>query len=340
MPRPIVGFAVLTISIGIALGAAELAARAVFDRQGMHYGLEMWKYAKTLKRVSANPRIGHEHVPGTRARLMGTDVRINSIGLRNAEVARDPTGATLRILVLGDSMTFGWGAKEKKRVAGPDRHVEVVNAGVGNYNTVQEAAYFAERGLALRPDVVLLGFYINDAEPVPTRETGWLAEHSYLYVLASSLADALQRKVGWREGYEDYYARLYREDSHGWQDCRQALADLARLTSARGIALAVVLIPELHFPGGRYPFDHVHGAVTRVAAGLGAQVIDLRNAFAGIEPRSLWVSPGDAHPNARAHRVIAERIRDEIHLPAAASPSLAARDGLPGGAPSEEKPLP
>ena len=75
---------VLLVSVGIAWGAAEAYISWKID-DGMQFDLEMWRYARAIKRQSANPAIGHEHTPLTRAHLMGADVQISSQGLRDRE---------------------------------------------------------------------------------------------------------------------------------------------------------------------------------------------------------------------------------------------------------------
>ena len=60
--RALMGLAIVSLMIALSLGALELATRLFFDSNGMHYGIEMWKYAKTLKRASENWNMGHEHV--------------------------------------------------------------------------------------------------------------------------------------------------------------------------------------------------------------------------------------------------------------------------------------
>lgn len=317
--RKLLGLLLFAVALAGGALVLELAARIVFDRNGMHYGIEMWKYARLVKRQSASPAVGHEHAPNSHARLMGTDVRINALGLRSPEVAPRPEPGVRRVLVLGDSMTFGWGVEEHEtysrvleqmlNASGPSgqRH-EVINAGVGNYNTSQEVAWFTERGLAYEPAEVVLGFYINDAEPTPRKTEGWLASRSYLYVVLSSTWDALQRKAGLRKGHVEYYAGLYEDANAGWRDCQAALERLIAVCRARGIRLRLVLLPELHDVEESYPFRFVHERVTAVVARHGVPVLDLDGAFRGHEPKSLWVSPGDAHPNARAHRLIAERL--------------------------------
>src|SRR5690349_11163568 len=85
----------------MALGM-ELMVRLVID-DGMQFDLEMWKYARDIKRVAAVPLIGHDHRPNSRAHLMGVEVAINSRGLRDREIPYERKPGTLRILMLGDS---------------------------------------------------------------------------------------------------------------------------------------------------------------------------------------------------------------------------------------------
>jgi len=76
--------AVAAASLVVSLLALEAGLR-LLDRYVMIYDIEMWKYAKYLKRQAADPAIGHEHVPNARARLDGVEVAINSHGLRDRE---------------------------------------------------------------------------------------------------------------------------------------------------------------------------------------------------------------------------------------------------------------
>ena len=88
----------------------EFGTRLVF-RNSMDYTLEMWKYARDLKRVSDDPLIGHEHIPNKSAHLMGVNISINSNGLRDREISYQKDSDTTRVLMLGDSVTMGWGVE-------------------------------------------------------------------------------------------------------------------------------------------------------------------------------------------------------------------------------------
>ena len=316
---PIATFAVCALLV-------EFGTRIIFDLNGMHYGIEMWKYAKDMKRVSSIPELGHEHVPNRRGKLMGVDVEINSQGLRDYEYPLTKEPGTYRILVVGDSMTFGWGAsfedtyakilermlnekrpKMKNRPQSITRY-EVINTGVGNYNTVQEFTYFKEIGIKYDPDMVILGFYLNDAEETPVRVGGWIREHSYAFILLAQSWDVVMRALGKRKPYEQYYLDLYSEEKKGWQDCQRALKEFISLCKQKTIELRIIIIPELHSPNDNYRFGKVHRLVSDIGTKQHALVFDLLPAFKGVDPPTLWVTKGDPHPSAHAHKIIAQAI--------------------------------
>lgn len=97
----------------------------------------------------------------------------NSLGLRNREVGPKPPG-TLRILVLGDSLVYMSETssgrlytqvlEERLNAAegSSGRKVEVVNAGIPGYNTWQELEFLRLHGLDMNPDLLVLGFVVND----------------------------------------------------------------------------------------------------------------------------------------------------------------------------------
>ncbi len=314
-------FAVAIVALLVMLLALELITRVTFNSNGMHFAIEMWKYAKIMKRDAQVDGMGHEHEPGIEARLMGTDVKINTLGLRDGEYSLEKDDNVLRILALGDSITFGWGVdiddtytkvlertlNDRGAEESPIRF-EVINSGVGNYNSVMEAAYLSERGLMLEPDVVMLGYFLNDAEPLPVPSGGLLAEHSYLYVFAASGFDAISRQFLGRGDWRDYYSGLYKPSNPGWKDCQAALRRLADACHQRDIPLLVLLIPELHLLGADYPFRDVHQQVADLFTKQDVEVLDATTAFDGEDPQTLWVSRQDAHPNAKGHRILAEAI--------------------------------
>jgi hypothetical protein len=81
----------------------------------------------------------------------------NSLGLRSAEIGPKEK---FRILFLGDSVLWGIGYHTK--VIEDNLNVEVINAGVPGYTTYQELEFLKAYGLDMNPDLVIIGFALND----------------------------------------------------------------------------------------------------------------------------------------------------------------------------------
>lgn len=310
--------ALVAATVLMMAGAFEVACRTVADT-GTQYDIEMWKYATAIKRIAADPAIGHEHTPGTAAHLMGHDVTINSLGLRNAEISREKPAGTTRIMMLGDSIVFGWGVDQSKTMsvelardlAGSDfGPVEVINTGVGNYNTAMEVEYFLKSGAALAPDIVVLNYFINDAEPTPTYQpVPWYAKRFYAYAVTGGAWDIFKRKLLGGPEWKTYYRDLYRDGQPGWAAAQEAVKRLAAYCRAHGIRLVVTNIPELH-ELKPYPFTEVSARVAALARAEGLEYLDLLPAVEDEPPPSLWVTVPDPHPDAKAHALMARRIAD------------------------------
>src|SRR5256885_2685078 len=214
------------IILGVLL---EIGVRLVVD-DGMNLDLEMWKYAHRIKQRSANPLIGHEHRPYAHAHLMGVDVATNSLGHRDREFPVERHPGVPRVIMLGDSLTEGWGVRfeetASKRLealfARAGRQVEVINTGVGNYGSVQEVEAFMTRDTPFRPDVVALNFDFRSAIPIPRYGyDGWIVRHSEAIAFLVSGTDAVQRLLGAKRHWDDDYLALF--DQPGWLAAKAAI---------------------------------------------------------------------------------------------------------------------
>ena len=301
----------------VAIAALEVLARLLFT-DGTNFDIEMWRYAKDLKTVSPIPGVGHEHIPNGAGTYMGVEIKTNAHKLRDYDYDFAKPPGIVRILMLGDSVTMGWGAPfdditskrlERRLNAGlATPRYQVINTGVGNYNTAMEVSYFLGEGHRYDPDIVVLNYFINDAEPTPIRKQNMLFEHSYAAVVAAGAFDTIERLYGGRPDWKSYYAGLYGADEAGWRLAQRSLADLAAYCRAHNIPLLVANYPELH-ELTPYPFDAITAKLAAVVAADGVPFVDLLPAVAGVaDPRGLWVTATDAHPNGRAAELFAERL--------------------------------
>lgn len=98
----------------------------------------------------------------------GDTIRINSRGLRGAEIA--DKGNRKRIVALGNSCTFGWGVEQDstfavqlEKLLGPN--YQTINAGVPGYTSYQGKIFYENNITRLKPDILLIMFGWNDHWP-------------------------------------------------------------------------------------------------------------------------------------------------------------------------------
>ena len=122
----------------------------------------------------ANPYLGSALAPGTQFETGQYLIEVNSLGFRGPEIAVPKPAGTFRIFAIGESSTFGWkGAHSHKeawpalleaklRTAHPDRRIEVVNAGVPGYTSIEQRINFILRISKLQPDALVIYHGNND----------------------------------------------------------------------------------------------------------------------------------------------------------------------------------
>ena len=341
---------------GLALGVAalELALRLI-GPVGSAPGL----------RSLHEPRLDRPWLYGLRpgatsrhSRALPVEYAVNSDGFRDAPRAqRKPAGA-LRILVLGDSVAFGFGVAQEEsfpaqleaRLARGGR-AEVLNFGVGGYNPYTEAALLADRGLSFEPDLVLVQFSINDLNdptlhfdahtrlrlgevpdaafpdpqrrlPPPPRPAPELCRR----LLACALFDDarlawLQRGSGREEATFAPHPSLPPGPERRW--LAGLYAEMAHVSGSIGARFAVLAFPHRPQIAGAFS-DQVQQDLIQIGVEGGWPTLNLVPAFraaAAASPEPLFLDLW--HPNAAGHRVAAEAILRE----------LVARGLLPGPGP-------
>lgn len=253
----------------------------------------------------------------------------NAHGYRDRERSVAKPAGVRRVISLGDS--FAWGASVEFEDAYPQRlergltrrrHEtwEVVNLALPGMNTVDHAAQLAEEGMAYGPDVVLLGYVLNDSEDAQAAEArraadwaqarsappGGFLSHSALVRFIETRLWATSENRRRVSGYKSMYA----EDAPGWIAGRHGLRSMGALCRERGIPFVVAVFPLFgNSLGEDYPFLEVHAKVATAAGEAGAKVVDLFPSYRGLRWELLVVDGAfDEHPNEIAHRVAANAL--------------------------------
>ena len=156
--------------------------------------------------------------PAVATRIGGVPVTVNADGYRGPALPPRLSGGPPRVVVLGDSIAFGYGVADDATFAArlAARRFAVANLAVQGYGTCQELIRLEREGLALEPDAVVLGvclmndfadtvlpqFLYNGTTPQPwcsveegrlvihtdhlrraplARAVVWLGDHSHLF---------------------------------------------------------------------------------------------------------------------------------------------------------------
>jgi hypothetical protein len=260
-------------------------------------------------------------------------VEHNALGFRERELPDRRLDMSIRIVALGDSLTYGQGVDESERFserieaaldgAGAG-DFEVLNLGKPGASTQDELETLRSVVLDLAPDFVLLQWFPNDVEAdvasrprywrlIPSdRLTGFLHRNSVLYYLANSTWTVLQDAFGLVERYDDYLDRTLADPSGAaWQDAASAFQQIAETCDDKGIGLGVVLFPMLQPDWG--PVFLLERVLAQ-CRDLGLECLDLTPVYAGAggDTRALWVNRFDQHPGPEAHRLAAEAILERF----------------------------
>jgi GDSL-like Lipase/Acylhydrolase family len=333
----------------LAIGALEVFLRT-FDPIGMHYHSDFSLFlTRTLRfHWEGAPPPGTPGGFDLDGRLFelkpDLDIRLGSFQLRsNAQGARGPALAVpkpadvFRIVVLGDSVVFGWGVddevtfvrrlEQEWRPAAGGKRLEVVNLGLPQYDTHQELASLRETGLALQPDVVLLVYVVNDIQPTRAVVAGHLSGTPVVDEFEASLPDdacswlagklspvlpATSALIGTFTSLdarvaralppgETYAPERYGRGKAGWPRSQQALLAIRDLCRAN--ALPFLLL------------DHTLPAVEALPGFCRQHDIDYAEfRFDATERTSgIALSRIDSHCNRRGHELLLQKLRTILH---------------------------
>jgi len=311
----------LWVATMLTLAVGEVAIR-VISSHTLIYNIEMAKYAKALKQRDPKAEVSHVHVPSRSARLMGVDVTLNSLGHRSHELSKQKTRGTRRILVLGASITIGWGVSadrvftsvveerlNRTKPFGPDIAFEIANAGIGNYNTCFESKLFQRQYPVVKPDLVVVQYAINDAEPRAMGRNNWLLQHSLLADYFFDRFQHLRFAGGNNKDLFTFYSQLYQDNSDAWKQSLGCLAAIRDMAQNDGVPVVIMIVPDIHDLSNETPFRDLYARMTAAFQKLDIPTLNTFDEFHkhfGTDVSRLWIQSDDPHPNASGHALMAD----------------------------------
>ena len=338
----VLGMLVLGAEAGLRI--ARIHYPAIADAEDDDRGV--WTYDATKGWIGRRLSQGSTHIEGGADRAA---VRINSLGVRGAEIAAATPGGFGRVLVLGDSFGFGVGLDEDHTVAAFLQHqfaidhvkADVTSMSLSGYSTDQELILFKEAGARLSPKIVLLLMCDNDFEE-NTRDFEYLSYYKPYFTLAGASLVAHNSPVPRLTAGQRVRLRLG-QDSELWNFVRsresatpafQAVLNLfevaiPRTTADDPYALTAALLRELRHEvesaGGRLVIvnaaqrgEHIERFVRLRRHYLRPEGFNFMRMEDTLEPARLaeptkrWDFPKDRHWDADASALAAEAIYEHL----------------------------
>jgi lysophospholipase L1-like esterase len=308
----------ILVAMGVgALVLGEVAIRIVSLGHPI-YNVEMVRYATELK-IPGPGDVSHVHRPNSSAKLMQVEIELNSMGHRGPELAVVKSGK--RVFVLGSSITMGWGVPfeslfttiAQRRLNTTMGDVKFVNAGIGNYNSYYQYRLLERQLAKVDPDLVVLHYFINDAEPNPTGKNAVVVKYSHL---AAYLSDKWRSLDPFRERIDlvKYYEDLYRPEG-GWSEAHSHIREMKKLLDSKNIPLLIMVVPDFHNLRPDSSYKRIYEFIAANFESDGIPTINLFPTFQseyGSREEELWIQPDDPHPNAKGHDLMARILSDYL----------------------------
>jgi hypothetical protein len=334
------GVTVGLLFVELAVRASGLAVlpsprRAVYAGQSNEWCCGPEVMVKGVHRFEPNTVFAHCY-SGTPQEFFDADgcvtYRINLWGYRGSDFAGEKRADTFRIVILGDSFTFGEGTPEhqiypvlvgrelaSRRIAG--RRIEVINLGIPAEDAASELRTYLGFARHLNPDWVVLQWSTND---FPSRQVQ--EEHlrligvDYRHVFSdtrrhpwSHLLRFLRTRARMRQISDGLIAATLQDADAG----STSFEDIGRLRDAAEqdrAGFSLLAFPEL-IRFDDYPYAAILQGLGDYCRSRQIALINLLPALSVREDRDLWVHETDHHPNPTAHAIAAERLLKEITLP-------------------------
>lgn len=312
--------AFLTAEVGLRVFLQRIQSEQSLDQLGTTLNKLTQEKIRTshplaaIIRKSDHANVVYELKPGVDREFGHCRLHINQAGMRKSrEYTLEKPQGTVRIVGVGDSGMFGWGVQQGENYmdvlesnlnARADGKVyETLNFGVPGYNTQLEVETLKSKGLAYKPDIVVVGWCDNDfGLPffIPQQGQWSRKDVSFLYNLMfnrKAFSDLALNQISDQRKYNE--ARIPERFRAGMDisGVRNEFGELKALGKKHGFQVLVV--------------GPMRKEVLAILSDLEIVHYNTHNRIAVSEyPADYYVHA--MHPRAGGHRVLAERLEREM----------------------------
>jgi lysophospholipase L1-like esterase len=291
-------------------------------------------------------------IVGGKRYTWGHLVENNRYGFRERDFKTPKPSGTYRIMVLGDSLTWGAGldvgarytaiAEALLNKAFPERKFEVLNFGISGGPTIRERDLLQKYKGVTNPDLIVVGFCLNDPQPRSQnystereklskstmgraiRQISQLLTDLGLRYTAKLVNDGFYRfaeKLHLIPNWQVALGRAYNPVSNEWREFVQALKDIKKTSDELNLPPPIFAILNQ----GRSTnydssldktfqlFSQWYRQAERAAADIGFTSYDHEFEIGRqLRNESLIVNKLDNHPSASVNRIYGEKLYQQI----------------------------
>jgi lysophospholipase L1-like esterase/D-alanyl-lipoteichoic acid acyltransferase DltB (MBOAT superfamily) len=252
---------------------------------------------------------GH-YAPLVRRKLSdGSMLSTNRWGIRDQDYEKQKPAGVYRMVLLGDSLTFGYGVGDdavfeaivekrlnEQKAGAAYELINFASKGYGPYGRLQ---YLRLKALEFEPDAVL-SIAVNDVE--------WmLRDVSRCVTNGLEIPDPFINEIVAKAGLSTGMGRRIVErrlQPYIYDLIKWDYEQIAQLSFEHGARPYAVFLPRLNdrtWETTQLP------KLKQIAEEAGFTVVDLTGAYESVEDwKTLWRRTWDVHPNVRGHQLIAE----------------------------------
>lgn len=262
-------------------------------------------------------------------------IQRNALGLRDRDYPTTKPVHGKRVLMLGDSFTYGSGVADNAAIfprllekqlnaefAERGVTIEVLNGGIPGSLTDDWVELLEKTKDAFQPDVIVVVFFLRDGTRtsaadsffVPIRneitsqnQNSFVYQNVYLYRLFTDARD--------RSYLSEKYAKALNESYLGndlqtqeWRTAQFNIRKIKAMGEETNTKVGLVVFPLLAELNDRYPFKAVCDVIAKFGADNEIPTHSLLPAYLGMNAPDLWVSALNQHPNARGHEIAADAL--------------------------------
>jgi len=261
---------------------------------------------------------------------------LNSHGYRDKEHSFEKPENVFRILVLGDSQTFGHGIKKIENTWHKKLEVlmnqgtqknrfEIISLAGEGWNTDTQLYELFKIGFNYNPDLILLGFYHNDifasldfqcdSSDIPlfpdSKSIQFLRDYSKLFKFVEFRVNRLLEKMERKPKFTDCINKRFES---GWPINETFLDTILLSARMKNVPFMITMIPLIHKLGEGYPLIKSHDMLKKYCADRGIEYLDLyENGFMGLNAEKLIISRSDRHLNEKGSEIVAQTLYKKLN---------------------------